>query len=108
MLNVITARGIKMVSAAEFYDFIHQDNVSKSVKSNYSFWCQRYITHRIDQMVTETVDFVPVNLIPLHKKQYGRGYKRKDYLLTFEFLRQLCMDIKTPRCKQIKDWTSHI
>ena len=108
MLNVISVRGIKFVSAAEFYDYINSDNASPYVKSNYSQWVKLHITERPDKMAVELRDFVPVEKIPLHQKQWGRGYKRKDYLITIGFLRELCMDLKSPKCREVRDWASRL
>lgn len=108
MLNVIPVKGIKFVSAAEFYDYINSDNASKYVKSNYAQWVRRHITERPDKMAVELRDYVPIDKIPLHVKQWGRGYKRHDYLLTLNFLQALCLDLKNPRCREIRDWASRL
>jgi phage anti-repressor protein len=59
-------------------------------------------------MAVELQDFVPVEKIPLHSRQYGRGYKRHDFLLTVDFLKQLCMDIKSPRCREVRQWATRL
>lgn len=108
MLNVFNIKGIKFVSAAEFYDYINSGNASRYVKSNYAQWCKRHITHRPDKMAVELRDYVPHDKIPLNQKQYGRGYKRKDYMLTIAFLQALCLDIKSPNCREVRDWASRL
>ena len=105
LLDVITVKGVKLVSASQFYDYLYEENATpKSTKGNYGRWLRTYITERPDKMAIELYDFVPVEKIPLNRKQWGRGYKRKDCLLSIDFLKQLCLDLKSPRCRNVKSW----
>lgn len=102
MLNVIKLKGVIYVSLAEFYDYVKGDPV------NYARWTKNYVTERPDKMASELIDFIDFDSIPVNIKQNGRGHLRKDYLISIDFLKQLCVDIKTVKCKEIKDWAMRL
>jgi phage anti-repressor protein len=100
MFNVIIVRGHRFVTLSEFYNFVNGD------AHNYNRWVKNYVTDRPDGMSSESVDYVPMDSLPVKAKQVGRGRKKKDFLISIDFLKQLCMDIKTYKCREVRNWAN--
>jgi phage anti-repressor protein len=97
MLNLIERDGKKYVSLIEFYDY-NGFNAEK-----YHRWLKSLVTDQPEKIPVQGLDYVPV-----HKKQIGKGRKRKDYLITVEFLKTLCFEIKTTQASKVKHWADGI
>lgn len=83
------------MSVIEFYDLIGADPRS------YSRWVRQYITEHPAGMPQVDHDYIIVS-----RKQAGRGRKRKDILVTVDFLKQICFDMKTSKCREIRAWAN--
>lgn len=99
LLNVTRHNRKKVVSVNEFYDLIGGD------PRTYYRWVKQYITQHPAGMPQEGQDYIIIS-----KKQVGRGRQRKEILITIDFLKQLCFDIKTHKCRDIRAWanTTHL
>lgn len=100
MLNVIRVKGVKFVSLVEFYDYIFGS------KPNYYRWVRHYVTDSASKMPKKGRDYIDLTELPI--RQGGAGNMRKDYLITIDFLKQLCFDIKTKRCKSVHEWANSV
>lgn len=101
MISVITIKGHRFVSVAEFYDHIINDPV------NYHRWVRQNITEQPGGLPIEGIDFIRMENIPIGLKAKGKGL-RKDYLISMDFMKQICFSIGTKRCKDLRDWAVHL
>lgn len=85
------------MSLIEFYDLAIGD------QHNYARWVKQYVTEHPANMPQEGQDYITIS-----KKQVGRGRQRKDILITVDFLKQLCFDIKTHKCRDVRSWANQI
>lgn len=97
MLNIIVIKGSKFVSLVEFYDYVFGD------RPKYYRWVKYYVTENNAKMPIKGYDYLDLSEIEGFK-QTKKGKFRRDYLISIDFLKQLCFDLKTNRCKQVREW----
>ena len=102
MLNIIIVKGSKYVSLVEFYDHIF------GAKTHYSRWVKFYVTEHNTEMPVKGLDYLDLDELPLDDTVIKKGPYRKDYLISIDFLKQLCFDLKTKRCKDVRAWANTI
>lgn len=102
MLNVIVIKGSKYVSLIEFYDHIF------GAKKHYSRWVKFYITEHNTKMPVKGLDYIDLDEVPNLQMRPAKGQHRKDYLISIDFMKQLCFDLKTIRCRDLRAWANTI
>lgn len=101
MLPIVFIKGAKYVSLIEFYDYIFGDN-----KKNYARWVRHYVIDQDAKMPVKGLDYIDLDDVPTLNRVHIKGQQRKDYLISLDFMKQLCFDIKTHRCKDLRDWAN--
>jgi len=92
VLTVIEKNGNKFVRLSEFYDLLELN------KREYSSFIKRNITnHKIPVQGTDFIEIQP------QKNPLGRP--RRDYIISLEFMRTLCFEIRSVKCTQVKNWS---
>lgn len=90
---------IQTVSAREVYEFLELN------PSHFHRWTRKYISKNdLSVLGEDYFEFSPLRAKNSSTNALGAGRPQKDYQLTIQFAKKLCMMSKTPKGEQIRNY----